>query len=339
MKTDYKSIKLEKGMYQDKNKSFSEILEELDPTENYQGTPLYNLDAFQRQLKRFNIRVQGRNADNVEKFFSTTEAQALFPEYISRSINAGIEEENDLKSLVANTIKIDSLSYKNMFIENSKDKENKDVEAIKEGEQIPEIKISLKEHAIPLKKIGSMLTCSYETLQYQKIPAFNLALKQIGKNFNNILFKDAVKTIIDGDGNKNEAPKLSFKQKLTYKSLIDVWAKLKPYNMKTLIVSPDAMQILLTLPEFLNPQTGINFQGTGSLNNLLGAKIIYSKLIDKITIVAVDKDFSLNHIIAQYLNIESDKIIDKQINQSVITMRYAFTKLFKEASSVSIFDA
>ncbi len=341
MKTDYKTIKLEKGMYQDKNKSFSEILEELDPTQNYQGTPLYNLDAFQRQLKRFNIRVQGRNADNVEKFFSTTEAQALFPEYISRSINAGIEEENDLKNLVANTIKVDSLSYKNIFIDSAKDKEkeNKEIEPIQEGGQIPEIKISLKENATPLKKIGSMLTCSYETLQYQKIPAFNLALKQIGKNFNSILFKDAVKTIIDGDGNKNEAPKLTFKQRLSYKSLIDVWAKLKPYNLKTLIVSPEAMQALLTLSEFSNPQTGINFQGTGTLNNILGAKIIYSKLLDKITIVALDKDFSINHIIAQYLNIESDKIIDKQINQSVITMRYAFTKLFKEASYIATFDA
>ena len=338
MSNNYKTIKLEKGMYQDKNKSFSEILEELDPTENYQGTPLYNLDAFQRQLKRFNIRVHGKNSDNVEKFFSTADAQALFPEYISRSINIGIEEENDLKNIIANTIKIDSLTYKNMFIEPQKLEENKPVEAIQEGAQIPEIKISLKENPIHLKKIRSMLTCSYETLQYQKISAFNIALKQIGKNFNNLLFKDATKTIIEGDGNKNEASKITFKQKLTYTSLIEIWAKLKPYTMKTLIVSPKAMQIILSIPEFLNPQTGLNFQGTGVLNNPLGTKIIYSKLLDKITVIALDKDFTLNHIIAQYLNIESDKIIDKQLNKSVITMRYAFSKLFKEAAYVATFE-
>ena len=55
MENKYKTIKLDKGMYEDKTKSFSEILEELDPSENYESSSLSNLDAFQRQLKRFNI--------------------------------------------------------------------------------------------------------------------------------------------------------------------------------------------------------------------------------------------------------------------------------------------
>ncbi len=330
MQTNYKTIKLEKEMYKDKNKSFSEILEELDPSENYEGTSLANLDAFQRQLKRFNIRVNGQNSDTVSKFFSTSDSQALFPEYISRSINAGIEEENDLKNIVASTIKIDNLNYTNISLDPfAKEKE---VKEIKEGDTIPEVKISLTEKSTKLKKIGNMLTCSYETLQYQKISAFSVALKQIGRNFNNILFKDAIKTIIDGDGNSNKSPTLNLKQKLTYANMIEIWTKLKPYNFSTLIVSPAAMQKILLVPEFLNPQTGLNFQATGALNNPLGAKILYSNALEGSTMIAMDKDFTLNYIISQYLNIESDKIIDKQLNKSVITMRYAFTKLFTNAS-------
>ncbi len=329
MENKYKTIKLDKGMYEDKTKSFSEILEELDPSENYESSSLSNLDAFQRQLKRFNIKVQGKNSDTVEKFFSTKDAQALFPEYISRSISAGIEEENDLKSLIANTIKIDNLNYRNICID-SMEKDQK-VQPIGEGEQIPEIKLNLKENSVKLKKIGSMLTCSYETIQYQKISAFNIALKQIGKNFNTLLFKDAVSTILEGDGNENKCNKINMKQKLSYPVLVDLWAKLKPYNLTTLVVSPMAMQKILLIPEFLNPQTGLNFQGTGSLNNPLGAKIIYSNVLEGNTVLALDKNYCLNHIISQYLSIESDKIIDKQLNKSVITMRYAFTKLFKDA--------
>ena len=39
------------------------VLEKLDPSENYRGTALEGLDAFSRQLKRFDIKVKGRNSD------------------------------------------------------------------------------------------------------------------------------------------------------------------------------------------------------------------------------------------------------------------------------------
>ena len=47
----YETLKLEKGMYSAPGKSFTQALEELDPSENYRGTPLEGLDAYQRQLK------------------------------------------------------------------------------------------------------------------------------------------------------------------------------------------------------------------------------------------------------------------------------------------------
>lgn len=329
MENNYKTIKLEKGMYKDKNKSFSEILEELDPSENYASTPLANLDAFERQLKRFNIKVNGKNSDTIEKFFSTKDSQALFPEYISRSINSGITEENNLKHVIAKTIKIDNLNYKNLTIQ--KPDTSTFLEEISEGTQIPELKLGLKENAIKLKKIGRRLTCSYETLQYQKIAAFNIALKQIGKTFNEILFKDAIKTIIEGNGEDTKATIVNLKQKVNYKTLIEIWTKLKPYNLTTLIISPDAFQKMLMIPEFLTAKSVIDFQTTGNLKTALGANVIYEDSLKGCYFIGIDKNFALNQIISQELKIESDKIIDKQLNTSVITMRYAFAKLFKEA--------
>ena len=69
----FENIKLEKGMYGRSGRSFSQALEELDPSEHYRGTPLEGLDAFQRQLKRFDIHVKGAGSDMVEKFFHTGE--------------------------------------------------------------------------------------------------------------------------------------------------------------------------------------------------------------------------------------------------------------------------
>ena len=56
----FDNIKLEKGLYAT-SKGFTASLEELDPSENYIGTELEGLDAYQRQLKRFGIKVSGEN--------------------------------------------------------------------------------------------------------------------------------------------------------------------------------------------------------------------------------------------------------------------------------------
>ena len=63
----FDNIHLEKGMYHEAGRSFTQVLEQLDPSEGYRGTPLENTDAFQRQLKRFGIRVKGAGSDTVER--------------------------------------------------------------------------------------------------------------------------------------------------------------------------------------------------------------------------------------------------------------------------------
>ena len=40
----YDNLRLEKGMYRQSGKTFSQVLEELDPTENYRGTSLEKTD-------------------------------------------------------------------------------------------------------------------------------------------------------------------------------------------------------------------------------------------------------------------------------------------------------
>ena len=85
----FDNLQLEKGMYREAGKSFTQVLEALDPSENYKGTALENTDAFQRQLKRFGIRVRGKGSDTVEKFFSTASSAVLFPvlnSHISRQL-------------------------------------------------------------------------------------------------------------------------------------------------------------------------------------------------------------------------------------------------------------
>ena len=88
----YQELKLEKGMYHISGKSFSQVLEQADPSAQYADTPMEGLDAYERQLKRFEIHVAGPMCDRVEKFFSTTESAVLFPEFIRRAVRSGVEQ-------------------------------------------------------------------------------------------------------------------------------------------------------------------------------------------------------------------------------------------------------
>lgn len=60
----FDTIKLDKGLYTS-DKGFTSSLEAIDPSENYKGTELEGLDAYERQLKRFDIKVKGPKSDPI----------------------------------------------------------------------------------------------------------------------------------------------------------------------------------------------------------------------------------------------------------------------------------
>lgn len=109
----YDDITPERSMYQC-GKPLTEILEEIDPSENYRGTALEGLDAFSRQLKRFDIKVSGRSSDTVEKFFQSNSTSILFPEFVRRSVQVGMEENDMLHNIIASTTFIDGYDYRSV---------------------------------------------------------------------------------------------------------------------------------------------------------------------------------------------------------------------------------
>ena len=47
----YDNLKLDKGMYQEAGSTFTQVLERQDPSDQYKGTSLEGLDAFQWQRR------------------------------------------------------------------------------------------------------------------------------------------------------------------------------------------------------------------------------------------------------------------------------------------------
>lgn len=328
----YEKINLEKGMYSISGKSFSEVLEELDPSTEYIGTSLEGLDAFQRQLKRFDIKVGGRDSDRVDKFFSTASSAALFPEYVCRAVKQGMEVDNLITDIVAAVTTVDGLDYRS--ITSSPLENEKETKAVAEGASIPSTNISVKDNLIKLKKRGRMLVGSYEALRFQRLDLFTVALKQIGSYISKTLLDDACKVLINGDGNNNpiSSIQLSSSGNITYPDLINLWKSLSPYKLNTIIAPTEAIAKILNTSEMKDSKAGLTFHSTGNMVTPLGAKIICCDSLPENTIIGLDKNYALEMIQAGDVVTEYDKLIDRQLERAAISYIAGFAKIFNDAS-------
>ena len=328
----YETLKLEKGMYGQGGRSFCQVLEELYPSERYKGTALEGMDAFQRQLKRFDIHVRGAGSDMVEKFFHTTDSAVLFPEFVSRVVRQGLEEESILPHITATVTQFDGMDYRS--IASVPTEEEKALRRVEEGAQIPQTTIRTQENLVRLHKRGRMLVASYEAIRFQRLDLFSVTLRQIGAYIGRMHLEDAIKVLIDGDGNGNPAERVQLEGPLNYEALLEFWNRFDPYSMNTMLVGGDMMLAMLKLPEFQNPLTGLNFQGTGTLSTPLGAKLLRTSAMPVGTIIGLDKNYALEQVCGSEVTVEYDKLIDRQLERAAITSISGFAKLFTEASKV-----
>ena len=340
MSYHFDDLKLDKGMYSVAGKSFTAVLEKEDPSEKYKGTALEGLDAFQRQLKRFDIKVRGAGSDPVEKFFQSSQAAVLFPEYIARSVRQGMEEADLLGAITATVTNIDGMDYRS--ITSIPDRDKKELRRVEEGAQLPQTQVKTQENLVKLHKRGRMLVCSYEAVRYQKLDLFSVTLRQIGAHISRQLLEDAIDVLENGDGNGNPAQKLKVGTapiggtagKLSYGELVDFWAQFDPYEMNTLLASGDMMVQMLKMEELQNPMTGLNFQGTGKLTSPLGADLLRTSALGSGKLIGLDKRYALEMVKASDVLVEYDKLIDRQMERAAISSVAGFAKVFPEAGKV-----
>ena len=338
----YDNLKLDKGMYQEAGSTFTQVLERQDPSDQYKGTSLEGLDAFQRQLKRFDIRVKGAGSDVVEKFFRTADSAVLFPEYIARSVRQGMEESDILPHITAAVTRFDGMDYRSITAEAGGD--SKELRHVEEGAAIPATTIQVQSNLVKLRKRGRMLVASYEAVRYQKLDLFSVTLRQIGAHINRMHLEDAIEVLRNGDGNQNAAqqytigtkPITGTKGTLTYDALLEFWSQFDPYTMNTMLVGSDVMLAMLKLDEFQNPLTGLNFQGTGTLTTPLGAKLLRTSAMPAGILIGLDRNYALEQICGSEITVEYDKLIDRQLERAAITSISGFAKLFTEASKVLV---
>ena len=328
---NFENITIEKGMYQTKG-GLTEALEKLDPSENYIGTSLEGLDAFSRQLKRYDIKVSGRGSDCVEKFFQTSNSAALFPEYVSRAVRQGMERADILPNLVATVTDIEGMDYRSIVSNPTIDE--KSIKVVGEGAAIPQTTVRTSENLVKLHKRGRMLVASYEALRFQRLDLFTVTLNQIGAYIARAQLSDAIGVLLNGDGNNNAAAVVSSATAgtLTYDDLVKLWANMAPYELNTLLAPTAEMQKILALTQMQDSRAGLDFQGTGKMITPMGAALLHAPEMTAGTIIGLDKTCALEMVQAGGVVTDYDKLIDRQLERAAITCTAGFAKIFTEAS-------
>lgn len=324
----YDSIKLEKGMY---NLGFTKTLESIDPSEAYEGSDMAGLDAYERQLKRFNIKVKGQNSDIVDSFFKTTESAVLFPEFVRRSILLGMANSNTLSSIVATVTTVENNDYRTI--------KSITTPANETDCDLPFTTIKTKDNLVAMKKYGNVIASSYEALKHKRLDLFAVTLRQIGAEIAKAQLSDAVNILIDGDESNNSAISVSpaSSNGIAYADLIELWAKFSNYELNTILANTKTMQALLALPELEDAQTLLNFKGVGQVITPLGATLHRVDAVDDNTIVGLDKNCALEMVQVGDLIVDCDKLIDKQLERAAVSVTSGFAKIFADAAKTMTF--
>lgn len=323
----FDTLKLDKGLYTSEM-GFIKSLEMIDPSENYKGTELEGLDAYERQLKRFDIKVKGSNSDTISKFFQTSDSAVLFPEYIRRSVAAVVLHDNVVDDLVATTTVVDSLDYRSVQCEPVDS--DKIVESfITEGAFIPETNIKTNDKLTKLKKSGRSLVASYEAIKSQRLDLFAVMLRQIGNYINSCQLAQAVTALsYDGSG----VVETQIKNEISYSDFISLYTELAPYEFNTLIAETNEFKKIINMSEFKDGTAGLDFHGTGRPITPLGAKLIHCKTnVLEGAIVVFDKKFALEKVQFGDIVTDYDKLIDRQIEKATVTSTVGFNRIVNRA--------
>lgn len=228
----YKDLKLEKGMYHITGKSFSEVLESMDPSGGYAETPLAGLDAYERQLKRFDIHVSGSHCDRVEKFFSTTDSAVLFPEFIRRAIRSGMEQ-----SVLSDLVAVHTLSpggeYQPAVLTDTAAYSTKTTQ----GNALPTASYLEAVTTTRLNKFGRSIHASYEAIRRQRLDAFSAVLRAVGVRLANALLGQSILSMKDNNGSSIDT---AAEGVLTYADLTKLYGEFSDFDMTTVLASPAA---------------------------------------------------------------------------------------------------
>ncbi len=314
----YQNVTLEKGLYHLTNKSFVQALEGLDPSAQYAETPLAGLDAYERQLKRFDIRISGPQCDRVEKFFTSTESAILFPEFVRRAVQQGMDAAM-LSEITAVETHTDSSQYLGCAITETASYGT----AVSQGNGLTASTILEDTTALTLNKYGRVVKSSYEAVRQQRLDVFAVFLRSVGMQLAQALMQQAIITLTATAGSTTAKAGSA----LAYSDLATLYGKFTTYNMNTLLVSPKVAATILAMAE-MDDVVPVE---QGQVRLPFGTVLCKVPQMSDNVIIGLDRNFALEMVTGSNLILETDRLIENQLDLISVSLQCGFRVLMKNA--------
>lgn len=315
----YNDIRLEKGLYNLSGRSFTAALEELDPSSAYSGTSLEKLDAFERQLKRFNIRVSGADCDCVEKFFSSTETAVLFPEFVTRCIRKGFDE-----TVISSVCAAKTISNSGQYLGCDLD-DTAAYTTTSQSTQLPAATVKESTTTVTLAKYGRVINASYEAVRQQRLDVFGIMLRSIGVRLALNVAQKAVDVLV-------ESAEQITATTLSYGDLASLYGEFDCFDMTTVLASPANASLIAAMNQLSDCKVDAN----GKMILPFGSELIKTSAAPAKKIIGLDKNFALEFITSTDLVMETDKLIDRQLDQITVSITCGFRKITPDAVKVLV---
>lgn len=319
----YNEIALTKEMYDIPNKTLSDILTELDPDSGYNElNDLRGLDAYERQLKRFDIKVNGNKCDQVNKFFQSDKSLILFPEYIRRMIRNGINNALIIPYISAVEVCLPDAEKRSQYT------------CIVDIDDTYQTLIQRANLTDFVKEFA----CSYHLIRQLNIETFGVILKNIGFAIARVI-NDRCVTYIK---NKNLCNPTAYLRrfisikKITIDSLIGFINSVET-NITTIICDPKTYNKIIIFPEIINHITLDKIVHNDIVKTPLGITIIKSNALSN-EIIGVDKTTGLEISYESKDIVNSNELMSTDFGKISYSIKIGFNKIAEDSFARAIIE-
>jgi len=323
-------IDLSRQMYSDAKEeglSFIQLLEKQAKKAGKfsENAELKGLDVLQQQLAARDLAISGDSASLVEDFFKTKENKILFPAVINKFVRTGMLEESK-RFVILNQLRATSTGIPgNVFQGASVDLDSDGIaRRVGESGEFPTVTIKFKDKTITLYKVGYKIEATYEAVRRMALNVFGVTMKVLGRNITREKVNIAVETLINGDGNSNPISSINASSAgtLSYADVVNLSEEFKYFDPSMMISGKDMRVDYLNLTEYKDKNGPDMPDAPRRCDAMPGNKII-----------ALDTKASLHEVFEKGGSlVEVDKVIDKQLEEAVVSEVAGWEKLFTEAS-------
>lgn len=259
----------------------------------------------------------------------------LVPEIFRDAIRTGLRKNPVYPNLISSeqTVSQTSITMPEIKMSEATPK------IIGEVESIPFGSVSFGQKVVKVNKFGIGLNISDEVLQYSSIDVLAIFLQDMGVQLANALDTEAFDKLINGDvvggGDSAAVIGIATANTLAYKDFLKTWIRMgRLGRLPSAIVASENMTIdTLDLDEFKG------FSGANTTQNIIvrtpipNAQNVYvhGAIVSNDQALFVDPSSALIKLNAQPLRLESERIVSKQINQTVASITTGFATLFRDA--------